>query len=222
MSLDNTTSKTHTTHYNGAMTPAYPYTPTPTATLPYNTPDSTAQNAFQHLSKDNVKKQKHTINISNGFPYFGNDTESDQKQLIEIITESPSGSKERHEQSPHDIIPPQDESDDDTKEQHQQNNSSLNLDNLKINIPSDSIATNTHSKKRSKTFSLIEGDLNIKDIGSSEDITLNDHGYIKQTFIADTLQGSVYTVKNMKTNEIFVVKTGNKSLHSEGVTIQKK
>ena len=143
MSLDNTPHPdTDTTIQNGFQTPAYPYTPTPTATLPYNTPDSGAGNALQPLTKDshnndpNKRRKKSALDVSNGFPYI-EPVEADQKQLIEIIEEGIDN---------HDIIPPNEDSEDDshnenTEFEHKQNvsefNENTNLDNLKINIPSD-------------------------------------------------------------------------------------
>ena len=81
----------------------------------------------------------------------------------------------------------------------------------------------SHSKKRSKskTFSLMEEDLDTISAEMQEEATLSSHGYKIAAHVADTLQGHVITAFT-ENGENVVIKTSNKKLHNQGITITEK
>eukprot|EP01084_Bolivina_argentea_P316950 549482_1 len=203
-------SKTNSNGYSGAMTPGYAYTPSPTSSLPYNTPNGTTKGLFHRFSRKNKKfKLKKQLDLSDGFPYIGafsGDTEN-KNETIEIIRE---GSQNKVI-SDHDLLIPDDEEEEEEDEEKNQN-----LSDLKIDINASS-----NGRKHTKTFSLMENDLKEESEEITEEMTLSLHGYVKEKFIADTLQGAVHVVRKHDSHARYVVKTGDKKLHSQGVTVQK-
>eukprot|EP01083_Nonionella_stella_P187567 689477_1 len=102
------------------------------------------------------------------------------------------------------------------EEEEEDEEKNQNLSDLKIDINASS-----NGRKHTKTFSLMENDLKEESEEITEEMTLSLHGYVKEKFIADTLQGAVHVVRKHDSHARYVVKTGDKKLHSQGVTVQK-
>ena len=225
--------------FNFPSTPAHPYTPTPTPhiDLPPNTPDPGCKTSFQHLAKNNFKPKKR-MDLSNGFPFI-DPSDTKQPQIIEIISEStPQQIKDNLDQNENIFIVNNTDQMINNGQNESKQTEKHNVRNLKISIPintnsnsnlnsSSNIKNKSHKRRKSKTFKLVEpDDIDLfhneekekKEILSLEEITLLLHGYKKDKYLCDTLQGHVMMAYNKSNGEYVIIKTSNKLLHDQHMT----